>query len=389
MSDPTTETLRRTMQAIVAVAPEAPNLDPATEPKTARRTRPVLVMASAFALVLLVGAVTSLFVLGNDRGTVPSGGEGVAATTSIPFGSPFVYGALPPSWDAVAIIDAGALEQDWAGMVRAVGQAGRSSGVESVAVVSRADVEAALGWDDGLGGGIFIVTSGDAEAAEQAALQAQDGWKEGIVQIVLSPQSARAMAEQAMERLRRASGPITDQLSLGTFSGPEPTFDTATLGDEMPLANAYDGAASLPVIPNVIGGLSDAIVYIGSTDGIDGFVYGVDTDGGTTEICQSASWTAANTVFTACFALDEPGSSRSAGMADTVDDGMVIAVTALGDEVSVVAIELPSGQRYWQRPVAGSVMFVSFEPGAHNGTILTTYDHFGAVLNAEAFSDSP
>ena len=388
MSDPTTDTLRRTMQAIVAAAPEPPDLEPATESKTARRARPVLVMASAFALVLLVGAMTSLALLGSDRGTVPSGGagDGIATTTSVLPAEPTVYGPLPVSWDAVAIIDADALPQDRAGIVRAVGQALSSFGVESVVVVSPDDVARALGWDDGLGGGIFIVTSGDAEAAEQAALQAQDGWNEGIVQIVLSAQRREEAMKAAMERLQKYSERITDQLSLGAYSGPEPAFDTAALGDEMPLKNIYDGADELPLVLDVFGGLSDSIMYIGSIDGINGFVYGVDTDGGTTEICQTAVWAMADAVVTACFDGSETGLSTSVGMADSAADGIVVAVTALGDEVSVVAFELPGGQRYWQRPVAGSAMFVAFEPDALVGITITTYDESGSLLATDRFN---
>ena len=288
MSDPTTDTLRRTMQAIVASAPEAPDLS--TEPgrEAARRPRPLLVMAGAFAFVLLIGAATSLVLLGSDRGTAPSGGavEGTAVTTSV----------------------------------------------------------------------------------------------------APTPQTAQAEMERAIEQLSRYSAPVTEQLSVGTVSGPEPAFDAATLGDEMPLENAYDGAASLPVIPDVIGGLSDSIVYIGSIDDVDGFVYGVHTDGGTAEVCQSASWTMSNAAMTACFTLDEPGLSKSVGMADSAADGIAINVTAIGDEVSIVAIELQSGQRYWQRPVAGSAMFVTFEPGALAGVTITTYDDSGVIVAVEQFN---
>jgi hypothetical protein len=379
------------MQAIVAAAREAPDLETLTSRERTRRPTPVLVMAGAFALVLLVGAATSLVLLGSDRGTVPSGGQGdgVAATTSVAISDPIEYGTLPASWDAVAIIDADAIEQDRAGVVRAVGQAGRTIGVESIAVVSPEDVARALGWDDGLGGGIFIVTSGDAEAAEQAALQAKDTWGEGIVQIVLSRQSAQAMAEQALEQLSEYSDSITDHLSLGVFSGPEPAFDTAGLGDEMPLENAYDGVDALPAVPDVFGRLSDSIVYIGSVSGIDSFAYGVETDGNSTEICQSQHWTSANTSMTACFSIGEPGLYPSAGMADSAADGIVFALTALGDEVSVVAIELPSGDRFWQRPLAESAMFVTFESDAFNGTRLTTYDELGKSMSTSTFSGSP
>ena len=124
--------------------------------------------------------------------------------------------------------------------------------------------------------------------------------------------------QRAIDQLSRYSAPVTKKLSLGTSSGPEPAFDVATLGDEMPLENAYDGAASLPVVPDIFGGLSDAIVYIGSIDGVDGFVYGVDTDGGTTEVCQSASRPMSNAAMTACFTLDEPGLSKSVGIWPTV-----------------------------------------------------------------------
>ena len=386
MSEPTTETLRRTMQAIVGAAPEAPDIDTAKIPTTSRRTSPVLVMAGAFAFVLLVGAVTSLFVLGNDRGTVPSGGAGddIGTTTSVMPAEPTLYDALPATWDAVVVLDAGAMDSAPGDIARFIVQAGEVPGVDAVLVVSPDDVATALGWEDGSGGGVFIVTSGDAQAAEQAALLAPDGWK-----IILSAERRKMAAQAAMERLARYAERITDQLSLGMYSGPEPAFDTAELGDEMPLENAYDGSATLPQVPDVFGELSDTIVYIGTVADVDGFVYGVDTDGGTTEICQSASWTAADAVMTACFDGSEPGLSRSIGMADSAVDGIVVAVTALGDEVSVVGIELPSGQRYWQRPVAGSAMFVVFEPGALVGSTITAYGADGGTVATESFNESP
>ena len=189
----------------------------------------------------------------------------------------------------------------------------------------------------------------------------------------------------AVERLQRYSERTTDQLSLGTHSGPEPAFDTADLGDEMPLVNAYDGSATLPEVPDSFVEPSNSFVYIGSIDGVDGFVFGVDTDGGTTEICQSASWTSADAAMTACFSLDEPGLSKSLGMADSAADGIAVNVTALSDGVSVVAIELPSGRRYWQRPIAGSAMFVTDDPGALAGITITTYDEFGGLVTVEQF----
>jgi len=379
------------MQAIVDAAPDAPDIDTATAPGTSRRSSPVLVMAGAFAVVLLVGAVTSLLVLGNDRGTAPSGGagDGVATLTSVAVAPPIAYGALPPSWDAVAIIDAGAPAQDRTGIVRAVGQAGRIFGVESVAIVSPDDVATALGWDDGLGGGIFIVTSGNAQAAEQAALQAQSVWREGIVQIVFSAERRKQAMEAATQALTLYAERVTDELSLGMYSGPEPAFDTAELGIEMPLENAYDGADGLPVVLDVVGRSSDSVVYIGSIDGINGFVYGVDTDGGTTEICQAAVWAMADAVMTACFDGSETGLSKSLGMADSATDGITINVTALDDEVSAVGIELPSGQRYWQRPIAGSSMFVTTDPDALAGITITLYGESGNPLTTDQFNPNP
>ena len=76
-------------------------------------------------------------------------------------------------------------------------------------------------------------------------------------------------------------------------------------------------------------------------------------------------------------------------MADSAADGIAVNVTALGDEVSIVAIELPSGQRYWQQPVAGSTMFVTDEPGTLGGVMITTYDASGGVMATETFSESP
>lgn len=381
MSDPTIEVLRQTMQAIVAAAPEAPDLKPVAEPKTVRRTRPVLVMASAFAFVLLVGAMTSLVLIGYDRGPVPIPSGGTEATTSMLVSVPIVYDPLPANWDAIAVIDAGSLERDPDEIGRFVEEAGAVLGVESISVVSPEDLAMALGWEDGSGGGVFIVTGGDASVAEQVALLAPDGWK-----IVLSARAAQQVAEQAVEQLRRYSDPITDQLSLGAFSGSDPAFDPATLGDEMPLENAYDGASELPRVPEVFGELSDTIIYIGSIDGVDGFVYGVDIDGGATEVCQSATWTASVATATACFTLGEPGLSKMVGMAESASDGIVAALTALDSDVSVVAIGLPSSQQYWQRPVAGSVMFVTDDPGVLVGITITTYDAFGSVITTERYN---
>jgi hypothetical protein len=371
------------MQAIVETAPEAPDIDTAKIPTTSRRPSPVLAMAGAFAFVLLVGVVTSLFIFGNDRGTVPSGGvgDGVATSTSVLPAEPILYGPVPSTWDAVVVIEAGAPIEGDPDLARFVVEAGAVVGVESISVVSPEDLATALGWEDGSAGGVFIMTSGDASAAEQATLLAPDSWK-----IVLSPVSALENTQQAMDRLKEYSDPITDKLSLGKYSGPEPAFDTAELGDEMPLENAYDGADELPVVLDVFGGLSDSIVYIGSIDGINGFVYGVETDGGTTEICQTAVWAMADAVVSACFDGSEAGLSKMVGMAESADDGIVVAVTALGDGVSVVAVELPGGHRYWQRPVAGSAMFVTTDSGALADITITTYNAAGDLLATDEFN---
>jgi hypothetical protein len=371
------------MQAIVDIAPEAPDIDTVKIPTTSRRTSPVLVVAGAFAFVLLVGAVTSLFIFGNDRGTVPSGGvgDGVPTSTSVLPAEPTLYDPVPSTWDAVVVIEAGAPIEGDPDLARFVVEAGAVVGVESISVVSPEDLATALGWENGSAGGVFITTGGNAAAAEQAALLAPDSWK-----IVLSPVSALEHTQQAMDRLKEYSDPVTDTLSLGKHSGPEPAFDTAELGDEMPLENAYDGADELPLVLDVFGGLSDSIVYIGSIDGINGFVYGVETDGGTTEICQTAVWAMADAVVSACFDGTEPGLSKSVGMADNADDGIVVAVTALGDGVSVVAVELPGDQRYWQRPVAGSAMFVTTDPGALVSITITTYNAAGDLLVTDEFN---
>jgi hypothetical protein len=369
------------MQAIVDAAPEAPVLDTAKIPTTSRRTSPILVMAGAFALVLAVGAVTSLLVLGNDRGTVPSGGGGAAVTTSVTPAEPTLYDPVPLTWDAVVVIEAGAPIESDPDVARFVVEAGAVVGVESISVVSPEDLATALGWENGSAGGVFITTGGDSAAAEQAALLAPGRWK-----IILSFVSALEHTQQAMDRLKEYSDPVTDTLSLGKHSGPEPGFDTAELGDEMPLENAYDGADELPLVLDVFGGLSDSIVYIGSIDGINGFVYGVDTDGGTTEICHTGVWAMADAVVSACFDGNEPGLSKSVGMADNADDGIVVAVTALGDDVSVVAVEFPGGHRYWQRPIAGSAMFVTTDPGALVSITITTYNAAGDLLATDEFN---
>ena len=131
---------------------------------------------------------------------------------------------------------------------------------------------------------------------------------------------------------------------------------------------------------------SDTIVYIGTISDVDGFVYGVNIDGGTTEVCQSASWWLNDASFTSCFPLARPELSKSIGMASGAEIGIVVAVTALDDEVSIVGIELPSGQRYWQRPVAGSVMFATDDPGVLVSITITTYDAKGNPLTTELFN---
>ncbi len=84
MSDQTTDALRRTMKAIVDVAPEAPDVSAVPVGSRAHRRSPVLAAAGGFALVLIVGSLTLIVVdYGADPAVSEDPSNSVRSTTSL------------------------------------------------------------------------------------------------------------------------------------------------------------------------------------------------------------------------------------------------------------------------------------------------------------------
>ncbi len=113
MTDQTTETLRKTMVAIVEIAPDAPSLPsiPATAP-VRRARQPILVAAAVFAVVLVVG-IGTVYVTGGIDANNSVGQQVVLESGSTPIDD---QPTTPATWapaDVVYDSEAALAWHDW------------------------------------------------------------------------------------------------------------------------------------------------------------------------------------------------------------------------------------------------------------------------------------
>jgi hypothetical protein len=398
MTDQTTEALRKTMAAIVDVAPDAPELPTvraAVSP--ARRWTPTLIAAAAFVVVLILGVGTVILTgLGDGEGVAPgSSGVGVAE-----------FDPLTAETDVVAIFDAAAIELDPLLLPATVNQVAGLQGVSGVAVVSADDLGTVLDWPVIPGPGIVVSTSGDADVAEEVAMQLTDGTMDALVQVLFFAAVGEARVERAIDVLTGNAVPLVDGLLLATPSGPEPQFDTGALGQEMLLEVTDDEefltelTAFIPSRARLGEGFQNELagtpVYLGHVGEVHGIVAPFRSDKGVLMICDIRGMGAGASGM-GCSNLRDRGwvedgmlnGRISFGATSSSFEPAAITFTALSEDVSVVAIELENGgDRYWQRPVGGSALFVV--PGRLNISFtVTTFDSTGGIVTTEKRSLSP
>lgn len=400
MTDQETKALRKTMAAIVDVAPDAPDLPAAPAVvSTAQRWTPTLIAATAFVVVLILGVGTVMLTgLGDGEGVAP-GSSGVGAAEFVP---------LTAETDVVAIFDAAAIELDPLLLPATVNQVAGLQGVSGVAVVSADDLGTMLDWPVVPGPGIVVSTSGDADVAEEVAMQLTDGTMDALVQVLFFAAVGEARVERAIDVLTRNAVPLVDGLLLATPSGPKPQFDTGTLGQEMLLDVTDDEefltelTAFIPSRARLGEGFQNELagtpVYLGHVGEVHGIVAPFRSDKGVLMICVVRSMGAGASGM-GCSDLRDGGwvedgvlngriSSGATSSGDSSEPA-AITFTALPEDVSVVAIELENGgDRYWQRPVGGSALFVV--PGRLNISFtVTTFDSTGGIVATEKRVLSP
>ncbi len=389
MTDQTIKALRKTMAAIVDVAPDAPELPvvPAAVPSALRWT-PTLVATAAFAMVLILGVGTVILAsLGSgDDAEARSVGSGAVE-----------FDPLTAEWDVVAIFDAGAIDVDPLLLQGTVRQVEGLQGVSDVVVVSADGLRALLDWPVVPGPGIIVSTSGNATIAEEAAMLVADGTTNALVQMLFSPAVGEARVNRAVDVLTRDAVLSDDGLLTATQSGPEPRFDTGPLGQEMVLepadsdsTAALSSVISMPSPPREIGMRTP--VYLGHIGEVHAFVASSQDDQGAPTICVTRALGAGvfgggcNDLRAGGWVEDGTLNGRIAYGATgsgNLSEPAAITFTALPEDVSVVAIELESGgDRYWQRPVGGSALFVV--PGRLNISFtVTTFDSTGGIVVTE------
>jgi len=395
MIDQTNKALQDTMSAIVDVAPDAPELPLLRGESPVRRGRPVFAAVAAFAIVLTVGVGTVVVINGQgngEPGAVPIQQNAGSAEAD----------AIPTQQDVVAIFDDAAVERDPLILQEAADRVAGLAGVSDVAVVSVDDLLALLGWPESPGPGIIVSTSGNADVAEQVTQDIAEVNPTSLVWVRFSAAVGEARALQAIDVLTRDAVVLVDGLLLATNSGPEPQFDTAPLGQEMILDVTGDDdffvelASRVPLMVGPDEGLSDELigtpVYLGRIGDVNGIVAPFRSDGGALLLCGIQNM-GTGTSGMGCDDFRDGGWVEEGTFGERLSVGATlssdaepaaISLGALGDEVSVVAIELKDGSRYWQRPVGGSALFVV--AGRQDMSLTaTTFDSSGNVLITKSF----
>jgi len=203
------------------------------------------------------------------------------------------------------------------------------------------------------------------------------------------------------------SGAPSDVAALARGEqGPTPQFDTAALGDEMVLEMPdFEALAASGSLPEVLGPESERIlsdilpgyrvvgapVYLGHIGDVHGLVIRLDTGDGTERSCLLVT-EGVSGLWGGCFGPPGPSALASGLRVSTaIPEALsgelpVLTLDALGADVSVVAVEFSAGERYWQRPVEGAVVFVTEHEAPSREVTVTVYDSGGSTLASETLS---
>jgi len=188
--------------------------------------------------------------------------------------------------------------------------------------------------------------------------------------------------------------------------GPEPRFDTSSLGDEMILeSGGLESLAAAGMLPEVLGPESERILsealpgytfvgtptYLGRVGDIHGLVLHLDTGGGSKAPCLFIA-EGRYGIGGGCFGPFAPSALASGLRVSAITpeplsgEPAVLTIDALNSDVAVVGLEFQAGERYWQRPVEGAVLFVTKHEAPSQEVTITVFDSQGAVLAMETLS---
>jgi hypothetical protein len=149
---------------------------------------------------------------------------------------------------------------------------------------------------------------------------------------------------RVVDRPVRSNGALVYQ----ALPGPEPGFDTTSIGTEIPVVTGPPSALVVPISDNPVNALqADRMVYLGDVDQaqVALHVFGGDLClflGNHTEVAGGGTCGADG--FTSGDALDPPV-------------GNWAAWSGLSEGVAVVTVTTADGRVFWQRPVGRTVFF--------------------------------
>lgn len=207
-----------------------------------------------------------------------------------------------------------------------------------------------------------------------------------------------------------ASPSAVAELSRGEL-GPEPRFDTAALGEEMVLKDTdLDVLAAEGALPEILGPDSTRIirdvlsdykvtgdpVYMGHSNGFHGLIVHYVNEAGEKQPCLLIAQVVPETrsvVSHGCGprpirSEDAPRLHIGATIPEPPSTELPeIHVSSLAEDVSVVALELSTGERYWQRPISGAALITPEQGKPWLGYAITTYDAAGNALDTAVLHD--
>ncbi|MCJ7781512.1 MAG: hypothetical protein MUQ27_11875 [Acidimicrobiia bacterium] len=201
--------------------------------------------------------------------------------------------------------------------------------------------------------------------------------------VFLAGGSDSAVAAYPAAALAEAQG-----VALEFVFGPDPQFDTETLGVEMvpepgvsedmlDVESVLETAQKMDPTYQVVG----SPWYVGQLGGVHGFVVDFESSNGAEMSCQVLARNVAQQGFGCSLPME---SGLAATFKYSEDDPGLEGIVATADpNVSVVSVEFESGERYWQRPTRGLALFVTEDGIGRDGFTVSIHDADGTVIGSE------
>ncbi len=231
-----------------------------------------------------------------------------------------------------------------------------------------------------------------------------------VIVLLIGAATVFAIRQGSSDDIKPADSPgNVTELAPGAF-GPEPRFDTSALGEEAVREPAgLEALAAEGSLPDILGPESSRIVdevmsgaeiigdpvYVGHLVGFHAIVVNYVDATGEVKPCMLIVQGKTG-VSHGCRVDPGVGPAERSPLAPTLKVSAIIPdvpgtelpeinISDLDENVSVVAIEFPAGERYWQRPIYGTVLFVPRKGTPRLGMTVTTYGADGNVLMSESF----